>query len=93
MRKYELMVILNPEIDPTDTKKIDVISQKFLGNDFKYIKSKNIWGKKALAYEINHLKEGVYVLYNLEAPLIDIKQISKQVKLMTEIVRYSLILV
>jgi small subunit ribosomal protein S6 len=91
MKKYELMVILNPVIDPTDTKKIDGIVQKILGNEAKYIKTKNIWGKKPLAYEIHHFKEGIYILYTLEAPKIDIMHIGKQAKMMTDIIRYSLI--
>jgi small subunit ribosomal protein S6 len=85
------MLIINPSFDPADTKKIDGVVEKLLGTDAKYIKSKNIWGKKTLSYEINHLKEGVYVLYNIEAPKIDIKFLAKQAKMMNELVRYSLI--
>ena len=93
MRKYELIVILEPSVDPLDTKKIDGIIRKLLGTGAGYIKNLTVIGKKQLAYEIGGHNEGVYVEVILEAPKIDSREMSRQTKLMTEIIRYSLILV
>lgn len=93
MRKYELVVILNPSVDPTDAKKVDGIIRKLLGTDFRYVIKLTVIGKKQLAYEIKGYQDGVYVEVILEAPKIDNKEINKQTRLMSDIIRYSLILV
>ena len=62
--QYELMVILNPEIDerqvaPTLDKFLKVIT-----NDGGSIDKVDIWGKRRLAYEINKKTEGIYAVVN-----------------------------
>ena len=64
--QYELMVILDPEIDertvaPSLDKFLNVIR-----NDGGTIDKVDIWGRRRLAYEINDLTEGYYVLMNME---------------------------
>jgi small subunit ribosomal protein S6 len=90
MRKYELMVMLTPETDPTDTKKIEAAIAKMLGDDKKAIKNIDIVGKKRLAYEINKKMEAVYVIVSLEAMAIKTSTIDKNMKLMSEVIRYLL---
>jgi small subunit ribosomal protein S6 len=91
MRKYELMTIMHADTDPTDTKKRDSILAKLLGDDVKYVTKTESMGKKKLAYPINKKDEGVYCLTNLEAPAIQGSLITKNAKLMPEVVRFMLI--
>ena len=91
MGSYELMIILRPDIDPTDNKKRDSILEKLLGADAKYIKETVSMGKKRLAYEIDKNHEGVYNLVKLEAPHLEAGLMRKQAKLMPEIVRFLLL--
>jgi ribosomal protein S6 len=84
------MVMLMPDIDPTDSKKIDAILVKMLGVDKKALKETTIIGKKTLEYEIRKQTQAVYVLAKLEAESIKAGDIQKVVKLMPEVLRYML---
>ena len=60
MRKYEMMVILNPEIDertvaPALEKLLNVVSANGGSVD-----ATDIWGKRRLAYPIEKYSEGIY---------------------------------
>lgn len=90
MRHYEFMVMLMPEIDPTDSKKIEAILGKMLGTDKKSLKEVTVIGKKTLEYEIRKQTQAVYVLAKLEAESIKSGDIEKVVKLMPEVLRYML---
>jgi ribosomal protein S6 len=87
MRTYELMVILKPEFDPGDEKKIKAVIAKLLGAQAKAIVSTEIVGKKHLSYPIQKMSEGTYTLTKLNSARIDLSLIEKQVKLMPEILR------
>ena len=65
--QYELMVILDPEIDertvaPSLDKFLNVIR-----NDGGTIDNVDIWGRRRLAYEINKKTEGIYAVVALTA--------------------------
>ena len=65
--QYELMVILDPEIDertvaPSLDKFLNVIR-----NDGGTIENVDIWGRRRLAYEIKKKTEGIYAVVNFTA--------------------------
>ena len=65
--QYELMVILDPEIDertvaPSLDKFLNVIRA-----DGGSIDNVDIWGRRRLAYEINKKNEGIYAVVNFTA--------------------------
>ena len=65
--QYELMVILNPEIDE---RQVGANLDKFLKvitNDGGTIENIDIWGKRRLAYEIQKKNEGIYAVVNFTA--------------------------
>ena len=62
MRDYELVLIINPEIgDETMDALIDKVSQ-FVTGKGGTVSSVERWGKRKLAYPIDHFLEGNYVL-------------------------------
>ena len=66
MNKYETIFV----IDPTKTEEeITALVEKFKSLIEKYgeIESVDEWGKRRLAYPINDLTEGYYVLVNFKA--------------------------
>ena len=93
MRQYEFMVMLMPDVDPTDSKKIESILGKMLGAHKKALKETTVIGKKTLAYEIRKQTQAVYVLAKLESESIKAGDIEKNVKLMPEVLRHMLTIV
>ncbi|MGV3733094.1 MAG: 30S ribosomal protein S6 [Microcella sp.] len=87
MHQYELMVILDPEIDErTVAPSLD----KFLGvirNDGGSIENVDIWGRRRLAYEINKKSEGIYAVVNFTATSAATQELDRQLKLSEAVMR------
>jgi len=64
--KYEVVFILNPTLSEEDTA---ALVQKFkaLIESHATLGDVEEWGKRRLAYEINKLTDGYYVLMNFES--------------------------
>ena len=85
--QYELMVILDPEIDertvaPSLDKFLNVIR-----NDGGTIDSVDIWGRRRLAYEINKKSEGIYAVVQLTANPAATVELDRQLKLSEAVMR------
>ena len=87
MHQYELMVILDPEVDErTVVPSLD----KFLGvirNDGGTIDNVDIWGRRRLAYEINKKSEGIYAVVNFTAEPATAKELDRQLGLNEAVLR------
>jgi small subunit ribosomal protein S6 len=85
--QYELMVILDPEIDErTVAPSLD----KFLGvirNDGGTIENVDIWGRRRLAYEIKKKSEGIYAVVNFTANPDATVELDRQLKLSEAVLR------
>ena len=87
MQQYELMVILDPEIDertvaPSLDKFLNVIR-----NDGGTIDKVDIWGRRRLAYEINKKTEGIYAVVALTANSSATVELDRQLKLSEAVMR------
>jgi len=85
--QYELMVILDPEIDertvaPSLDKFLNVIR-----NDGGTVDNIDIWGRRRLAYEINKKSEGIYAVVKLTANADATKELDRQLKLSEAVMR------
>ena len=67
MRRYELMVILDPELEErTVAPSLDTFLN-VVRNDGGTVENVDIWGRRRLAYEINKKSEGIYAVVDLTA--------------------------
>ena len=85
--QYELMVILDPEIDertvaPSLDKFLNVIR-----NDGGTIDNVDIWGRRRLAYEINKKNEGIYAVVNFTSNSAATDELDRQLKLSEAVMR------
>ena len=91
MHQYELMVILDPEVDE---RTVGPSLDKFLGvirNDGGTIDNVDIWGRRRLAYEINKKSEGIYAVVDLRAEPATVKELDRQLNLNEAVLRTKLI--
>ena len=85
--QYELMVILNPEIDErTVAPSLDKFL-KVITNDGGSIDKVDIWGKRRLAYEIQKKNEGIYAVVNFTATSEATQELDRQLNLSEQIMR------
>ncbi|SFR67283.1 SSU ribosomal protein S6P [Agromyces sp. CF514] len=87
MHQYELMVILDPEIDertvaPSLDKFLNVIR-----NDGGTVDKVDIWGKRRLAYEINKKNEGIYAVVDFTAESKTTDELDRQLNLSEAVMR------
>ena len=62
VRNYELLYIVRPDVDDQGLKQaIDSIDQLIANLDGE-VQRTTSWGKRHLAYEVQHLRDGFYVL-------------------------------
>ena len=91
MRHYELMVILDPDLEErTVTPSLD----RFLNVVRKgggTIENVNIWGRRKLAYEIKKKTEGIYAVVDLTSEPALAKELDRQLNLNEAVLRTKLI--
>lgn len=91
MRAYELMVIIDPDVEE---RSIDPTLEKFLNvvrNGGGTVDKKDIWGRRRLAYEIQKKTEGVYAVVNFTATPAVAAELDRQLSLNETIMRTKII--
>ncbi len=91
MRAYELMFIIDSELDDTAAEaSVRRVTEQVVakGGD---VKSTDRWGKRRFAYEINHKTEGYYVVLEFLAEGTGLDDLERQLRLADDIVRHKVI--
>ena len=88
--KYELMVVLNPELgDEGLTSTTDAIKAKL--ETAATVESLETIGKQRMAYEIEDQKEGFYLLFNFTSDADFPKEIERVLKITEGVLRFLVI--
>ncbi len=90
MRRYELMVILDPDLEertvaPSLDKFLNVV-RKGGGS----VDNVSIWGRRKLAYEIRKKSEGIYAVVDMTAEPDVAKELDRQLNLNEAVLRTKL---
>lgn len=91
MKKYELMLIIDPTISEDDRNKSIESLKALLENNSSKVTKEDIWWEKKLAYKINKSENWFYVLFELDLDGSKIKDISKDINLDRNIWRYMFV--
>lgn len=91
MRAYELMVLIDPDVDertvePTVKKYLEVVTK-----DGGTVENVDIWGRRRLAYEIQKKAEAIYVVVNFTSSPETSKELDRQLSLNETILRTKII--
>lgn len=90
MRQYELMMIIDPEIDertlPTLVEKLLTVVKTDGGS----IDETDIWGRRRLAYDIKKKSEGLYVVNTLTMGVDTSKELDRQLGLNESVLRFKI---
>ena len=87
MRRYEIMVILDPDLEE---KTIAPSLEAFLNvirADGVTVHNVEVWGRRRLAYEINHKPEGIYALVHVTATKESVAELDRQLSLNEAVMR------
>ena len=91
MRAYELMVILNPEVEdravePSLSKFLEIVT-----NAGGTIDNLDIWGRRRLAYGIQKKSEGIYAVVNFTASPETAAELDRVLNLNESVMRTKII--
>ena len=86
-RHYEIMVILDPELDertvsPSLDTFLNVIRQ-----DGGTVTSVDVWGRRRMAYDIKKKSEGIYAILNINATPASVSELDRQLGLNESVLR------
>lgn len=91
MRAYELMVILDPDLEErTVAPSLDTYLN-VVRNDGGTVENIDIWGRRRLAYEIDKNAEGIYAVVTLQAEPATVKELDRQLTLNESVLRTKVI--
>ena len=92
MRDYELMVVLDPNLDESAleamTNRIDSLITQRGGTVSEHVDG---WGRRRLAYPIGRYRDGFYVLTRLQLPPNAAVEIERALKLNESVIRHLLV--
>ena len=89
MNRYELTYIIDATLEDTARKElIEKVSALIVANGGEVEKVDETWGKRRLAYAIDHKNEGYYVLVTLSAPGEAVKELERNLRINESVIRY-----
>ena len=91
MRKYEVVVIVDPDVDD---RQVNGLLEKPLAGLTKAggtVDNIDVWGRRRLAYDIRKKSEGIYAVINITAEPADVKELDRQFTLNEQIMRTKVI--
>ncbi len=91
MRQYELMVILDPEVEertvaPSLEKLLQVVPTE--GGSIDKV---DIWGRRRMAFDINKKSEGIYAVVDFTSSVATAKELDRQLGLNETVLRTKIL--
>lgn len=90
-RKYELVYVVSPDVGDDQVSAVHEQVQAIVARFGGEIERTDTWGRRKLAYEIAHHKEGTYVLEVINGGGDLMKEIDRRLKVVTDTVIRHLI--
>lgn len=90
MKKYEIIVVLIPSLDE-EAVKANIEKLKGVIEKDGTVVNVDEWGKRRLAYEINDISEGFYVLINFVANPELPKELDRICRISEAVLRHMII--
>jgi small subunit ribosomal protein S6 len=91
LRDYEVLYIVRADLD--DEKVQDAVKRvnTLIERSGGAIQRTNLWGKRKLAYEVKHQKEGSYVLQDFQIEPGRVPELEAALKITEEVLRHLIV--
>ena len=91
MRDYEVLYIVRADLEDDKVqdivKRVNTLIEKAGGS----LERTNVWGKRKLAYEVKHHKEGSYILQDFQIGPDRIPELEAVLKITEEVLRHLIV--
>jgi small subunit ribosomal protein S6 len=91
LRDYEILYIVRADLD--DDKVQDVVKRvnTLIERSGGVLAQTSLWGKRKLAYEVKHQKEGSYVLQDFQVGQDRLPELEGALKITEEVLRHLIV--
>ena len=91
MRDYEVLYIVRADLDDEKVqdavKRVNTLIERSGGTSERT----NLWGKRKLAYQVKHQKEGSYVLQDFQFDPSRVPELEAALKITEEVLRHLIV--
>jgi len=91
LRDYEVLYIVRADLDDEKVqdavKRVNTLIERSGGT----VERTNLWGKRKLAYEVKHQKEGSYVLQDFSFDPGRVPELESALKITEEVLRHLIV--
>jgi small subunit ribosomal protein S6 len=91
LREYEVLYIVRADLDDEKVqdavKRVNTLIERSGGT----VERTNLWGKRKLAYEVKHQKEGSYVLQDFQFDPGRVPELEAALKITEEVLRHLIV--
>jgi small subunit ribosomal protein S6 len=91
LRDYEVLYIVRADLDDEKVqdavKRVNTLIERSGGS----VERTNLWGKRKLAYEVKHQKEGSYVLQDFQFEPSRVPELEAALKITEEVLRHLIV--
>jgi small subunit ribosomal protein S6 len=87
-RSYEIVFIIDPDAEDAEVMRLTEAAQKIITDQGGNIVKTEMMGKRRMAYEINHKRDGIYVLLEVEGSGREIAEFERRMRVNDRVLRY-----
>jgi len=91
VRTYELLLILNPTLNEEERATVMERINTLVRENGSEPDNVEEWGKRKLAYEIDKMNDGDYVLYEFKADPANIAEVDRVLGITDAVVRFIIV--
>lgn len=91
MRHYELMVILDPDLEERTVAPSLETYLKIIKDDGGRVDKLDIWGRRRMTFEIEKKSEGIYAVVDMHCEPDSVKELDRQLNLNEAVLRTKVV--
>jgi small subunit ribosomal protein S6 len=90
MRDYEVVIIIQPDLDETATNAVVERVNNWITEANGQVVKTETWGKRRLAYEIRKQREGYYVLLYSQMDPAAVSELERNLQFLEPVLRFMI---
>ena len=91
MRHYELMVILDPDLEERTVAPSLETYLKIIKDGGGRVEKLDIWGRRRMTFEIGKKSEGIYAVVDMHCEPASVKELDRQLNLNEAVLRTKVV--
>lgn len=92
MRNYELLVLIQPDLDETSLTEVTTKINGWVTEAGGTVEKTDNWGKRRMAYQIQKQRESLYILFQLSLLPASTNELERNLRFLEPVMRHMLTL-